>query len=116
MARCSYRYDSGDQCVYANGRLNEGEQCPAHKIVSREDRKREEARVKPKAEPKPWVPAQVKAPPAPKAEPSTPLAIGRPGDPSAPYCTCENRTSDHEPCTACGKPHFMDWREKKMRA
>ncbi len=39
----------------------------------------------------------------------TAAEIGPPGDPSAPYCTCKNRTADLKPCAHCLKPHYMDW-------
>jgi ferredoxin len=92
----------------------EGEDfCPAHRIIIREqrseqkrlERKRQET-VERRRNKKPEVPMAVER---------RPPVIGPPGDPTAPYCTCKGRTADHEPCTNCGKPHFMDWRESKLK-
>lgn len=121
MPRCSYLYSSGDRCIY-NGCTTEGDMCPAHNFISgQQTTKRAQAangdvpKRRPRSTPRVTQPSRVQS--AKQIIDQLPAApvIGRSIDPSAPYCTCEGRTADHQPCASCGKPHFMDWREMVKR-
>lgn len=113
--RCTFRYEDGQQCIYQGEEVREeGGMCSAHRIIeSRREahRKSEQRRQRRRTRPKnPKVKKEVLVK---KREEKLPPVPGPPTDPTAPYCTCKNRTADKKKCVTCGKMHFIDWVEKK---
>ena len=113
---CTFKYEDGATCVYVGEDVKDG-LCTAHRIIeSRKEahRKSEARRAKKNAARKKHkreVESEQKVQPE-KIE-REPVVPGPPTDPTAPYCTCKNRTADKKKCVTCGKLHFMDWVEQR---
>lgn len=92
MIRCSYIYGDGERCVW-EGRIEEGEMCQAHVIVTkqRENVRRSNKRIAAKR----------------KAE--------RPAvrDQSAPWCVCEDKGQMGQ-CARCGKPTYASYMARRQ--
>lgn len=104
--QCNYRYDDGARCMYVSDDLR-GDMCKehAHLTALLEARRASDARRKAKLEEERRLAREAKEA----------LGIGPSVDPTAPWCTCKNRTNDAERCTNCNKFHFNTWAEKREK-
>lgn len=114
--RCTFRYEDGEQCVYRGEEVTEeGGMCSAHRIIEqrREQHRRSEARRQKRRAASKARSREIQEQAKKDAAKVSPPVPGPPIDPTAPYCTCRNRTADSKPCVTCGKPHFMDWASER---